>query len=217
VTGSIDTVLVVIRGNSGAGKSTVARRLRDAYGRGCALVEQDYLRRVVLRERDLPGGLAPVLIDRTARVALDHGYHVILEGILHTARYAGPLRGLLRDHVGRNAVFYLDVSLDETLRRHATRPHDFGPDDLRSWYAEHDVLGVDGEHVLPQTLTLEETVDLIARSAGLTLSGRDDDVLPLASARSDPRRSRTSGPAAPAAGAPAEPSAPRTGGAGATR
>jgi uridine kinase len=44
--------LVVIRGNSGSGKSTVTRELRHRYGRGCALVEQDYLRRMVLRERD---------------------------------------------------------------------------------------------------------------------------------------------------------------------
>lgn len=43
----------------------------------CALVEQDYPRRVLLRERDKPGGLAPALIDQTVRMARDHDYHVI--------------------------------------------------------------------------------------------------------------------------------------------
>lgn len=31
--------LVVIRGNSGSGKTTTARELRRRYGRGCALIE----------------------------------------------------------------------------------------------------------------------------------------------------------------------------------
>jgi len=44
--------LVIVRGNSGSGKSTVAAEVRRRYGRGCALIEQDYLRRIVLREHD---------------------------------------------------------------------------------------------------------------------------------------------------------------------
>lgn len=90
-TGSPDTVLVCIRGNSGSGKSSIARELRHRHGRGCALVEQDYLRRIVLRERDKPGGVAPALIEQTVRFALDHGYHVVLEGILYTGRYRDML------------------------------------------------------------------------------------------------------------------------------
>ena len=31
--------LVIIRGNSGSGKSTAANEVRRAYGRGCALLE----------------------------------------------------------------------------------------------------------------------------------------------------------------------------------
>ncbi|MCM3920185.1 hypothetical protein ND748_00560 [Frankia sp. AiPs1] len=82
--GSTATTLVVIRGNSGAGKSSVARAVRARSGRGVALVEQDYLRRILLREWDQPGGVAPALIDQTVRFCLDHGYHVVLEGILAT-------------------------------------------------------------------------------------------------------------------------------------
>jgi guanylate kinase len=37
--GHRDTRLIVVRGNSGAGKSSVARELRRRHGRGCALVE----------------------------------------------------------------------------------------------------------------------------------------------------------------------------------
>lgn len=42
MTGSPDTRLVVLRGNSGSGKSTTARTLRERLGRGTAWVEQDH-------------------------------------------------------------------------------------------------------------------------------------------------------------------------------
>jgi hypothetical protein len=64
------TRLIVLRGNSGSGKSSVAAEVRARYGHGIALVGQDYLRRVVLRERDIPGGANIGLIDSVARYAL---------------------------------------------------------------------------------------------------------------------------------------------------
>jgi thymidylate kinase len=176
--GHRDTRLIVVRGNSGAGKSSVARELRRRHGRGCALVEQDHLRRVVLRERDLPGGLAPGLIAEVVRYALDHRYHVILEGILFSGHHAPMLADLWRAHRGGSWSFYLDVSFDETARRHATRPQhqEFTVEDMRGWYQHRDLLGLDGEQVIPQSSTLSATVALIAEVTGLPQDGRDDDV-----------------------------------------
>ncbi|MFG3552837.1 kinase [Micromonospora sp. NPDC047557] len=180
VTGSPDTILVCIRGNSGSGKSSIARELRRRHGRGCALVEQDYLRRIVLRERDKPGGAAPALIGQTVRFALDHGYHVVLEGILHSSRYRRMLTSLRDGHRGRSLFCYLDVSLAETLRRHLTRPQaaEFTAEQMSGWYAARDVLGWPDELVLPETTGLDEAVEAIAAAAGLPQTGRDDDLLP---------------------------------------
>jgi predicted kinase len=121
VTGS---KLIVIRGNSGSGKTSVAREVRARYGRGCALIEQDYFRRIVLREHDSAAstGIAPELIGTAARLALDRGYHVVLEGILSTVRYSPMIRDLVAAQHGDSHLFYLDVSYDESVRRHATRP-----------------------------------------------------------------------------------------------
>lgn len=47
--GSEETRLVVVRGNSASGKSSVAAGIRTRFGRGLALVAQDNLRRTVLR------------------------------------------------------------------------------------------------------------------------------------------------------------------------
>ena len=184
-TGTPDTVLVVLRGNSGSGKSSVARELRRRHGRGCALVDQDSLRRVVLWEHDLPGGLAPRLVAATARVALDHGYHVVVEGILTAARYRDELVGLAGDHRGRTTFFWFDVSLEETFRRHATRPlaAELSTDRMAEWYQPGDVLGVPDEHVIPETLTLDETVAFVAARGGLPQDGREENYLPLGRTR----------------------------------
>jgi hypothetical protein len=48
-----------------------------------------------------PVGSRPALIEQTVRMALDHGYHVILEGIMHAARYRRMLMSLRDGHCGR--------------------------------------------------------------------------------------------------------------------
>lgn len=96
--GSLDPVLVIIRGNSGSGKSTIARELRQRMvdrGIKTALVEQDYLRRIVLKERDIPNGDNIPLIEQTVTFALERGYAVVLEGILYTPHYGAMLVRLL--------------------------------------------------------------------------------------------------------------------------
>jgi hypothetical protein len=103
------------------------------------------------------------LIDQIARYSLDHGYHVVLDGIFYADRYGLMLAALNRDHLGVSRFYYLDVSMDETLRRHATRPQaaEFGPDDMRQWHRPGDLLSEIQEHVIPETSTLHETINLI--------------------------------------------------------
>ena len=159
---SMDPALIVIRGNSGSGKSTVAREVRRRYGRGCALVEQDYLRRILLRAHDGTPGTA-AFIAGTVRSALRLGYHVVLEGILHTEHYAAELHRLVGEHEGPSAAYYLDVSWAETVRRHGSRPQaaSFTPEQMREWYTERDLLGVPGEQIIPEDSTLDRTVEII--------------------------------------------------------
>ncbi|MFC9819359.1 AAA family ATPase [Streptomyces erythrochromogenes] len=170
--GSEETRLVVVRGNSASGKSSVAAGIRARFGRGLALVAQDNLRRTVLRERDVPGGANIGLIDTVARYALDAGYHVVVEGILYADRYGDMLAGLLRDHRGVSRCYYLDIPIEETLARHASKAD---PDylaqvtelELRDWYRERDLLPGGIETVVGADSALAETVDRVMRDTGL--------------------------------------------------
>lgn len=167
--GTSETRLVVLRGNSASGKSSIAAGLRERFGRGLALVEQDNLRRVVLREHDRPGGANIGLIDTVARYALDAGYHVVLEGILYADRYGPMIRRLAMDHRGPTHHYYLDIAFDETLRRHATKPlaDELGEPELRSWYRPRDVLPGGVESVIGADSSLTRTIDRIMTETGL--------------------------------------------------
>ncbi|MCP9211364.1 kinase [Streptomyces cucumeris] len=167
--GTEETRLVVLRGNSASGKSSVAAGLRDTFGRGLALVGQDTIRRVVLRERDRPGAVNIGLIDVVARHALDAGYHVVVEGILYAEHYGEMLARLRADHRGPTHGYYLHVPFAETLVRHATKPQadEYGEAEMREWYRDLDLLPGGAETVIGADSTLSGTVDRIMRDTGL--------------------------------------------------
>lgn len=167
--GTEHTRLIVLRGNSASGKSTVAAGIRDRFGRGLALVGQDNLRRVVLRERDRPGAANIGLIDMVARYSLDAGYHVVVEGILYADHYGAMLTRLRTDHRGPTHGYYLHVPLQETLVRHATKPQadEYGERELRDWYRPLDLLPEGNETVIGADSALEVTVDRVMLDTGL--------------------------------------------------
>lgn len=159
--------LTVIRGNSASGKTTLALALQHALGRGTANVGQDHLRRVILREHDVPAGDNIDFIAETVRYCARIGYNVILEGILYSPHYGTMLRQLIEDHPGPSHVFYLDVPLEETLRRHERRQMMTVPSDkVREWYHQLDLLGVPEEHTIDGRPGTQETLALILDRIG---------------------------------------------------
>ena len=75
------------------------------------------------------------------------------------------LRRLLDDFQGEKLIYYFDVSFEETVRRHATKPsvHEFGESEMRQWWKDQDVLNVPGEQRIGEQLSQAEIVDLIHR------------------------------------------------------
>lgn len=161
-------VLIVLRGNSGSGKSSVARALRERFGYGLAWVEQDYLRRTLLREHDLPQGQNIGLIELNVRYALEAGFVTVLEGILSSAHYGGMLSRLHADYGGYWYSF--DLSFEETVNRHSTRPQaqEFTPEQMQDWYRPRDLLPFVQERFIPPESSLPDTVKRIFLDAHLS-------------------------------------------------
>jgi hypothetical protein len=94
---------------------------------------------------------------------------IVLDGILYADHYEVMLARLEREHRGPSLFYYLDISWDETIRRHATRSQasEFGPDDMRAWHRPRDLLSSVRERIIPETSTLQESVGRILAESGL--------------------------------------------------
>lgn len=158
------STLIIIRGNSGSGKTTIAKRLQRELGRGTMLVSQDVIRREILRVQDVPNNPSRGLIMETARYGKKVGYNVIIEGILTRHRYGDSLRQLASEF-DRVLVYYFDIPFEETMRRHASKPnaHEFGEEEMRQWWREKDALDMPGEQIILQYQSEDEVVAQIVR------------------------------------------------------
>ena len=56
-----------------------------------------------------------------------------------------------------------DISFEETLRRHQTKPNrdEFGEADMRRWWKEKDFLEIIPQKILNEDISLEDAVELI--------------------------------------------------------
>lgn len=152
-------LLIIIRGNSGSGKTTISTRLRREMGYGTMLIPQDVVRRDIMRVQDEPYNPAIDLISEIALFGNKHDYDVIIEGILSKEKYGEMLKRLI-EVFDRSYVFYMDVSFNETIKRHQTKANkaEFGENEMRAWWIEKDYLGTDGEIILHESLTEDEII-----------------------------------------------------------
>ena len=153
--------LIVLRGNSGSGKTSAAIALQERFGPNTMRVSHDMVRMEILH-----------VWSRLGVELLEYGHEnsevTILEGILPAEDYAPLFRRAL-ELFGRENVFayYYDLPFEETLRRHGTKSGvSFGEEDMRRWWLEGDYLPVLEETRLTPELSLEEAVELIYRQAG---------------------------------------------------
>ncbi len=164
--------LIIIRGNSGSGKSTVAKEVRKRIGDGLSddtmLVQQDVLRRDILRERDKSEKRSVIeLIELVVEFGRKQERTVILEGIFSVKKY-GPMLRKLMSKFDEAHVYYFDLSFEETLVRHASKPNadDYGEKEMREWWNEKDYLGTPGEKILHDGLSIEDIVQGIIKDIG---------------------------------------------------
>lgn len=162
--------LIILRGPSGAGKSTVAKRLFEATERDVALIEQDHYRQEVVNHPNGNGRkIRKEMFETDIRIALKHGYDVLVEGILSPENYMSIFEGIWADHPDENYMFYFDIPFEETVRRHGTRPksQEFGADEMKEWYELGKRSHLEWEVIIPEHSSIEETVASIQSATGL--------------------------------------------------
>ena len=152
--------LILLRGNSGSGKTTTAKALQKKFGYGAMLISQDVIRREILYVKDGPDTAAASLLQELAAYGKDHCDIVILEGILNSEWYRSLFEHLLEVFGSHISAYYFDLPFEETLIRHQHKPNaqDFGEEDMRRWWNEQDFLDIIPEVCLQKELNLEEIV-----------------------------------------------------------
>lgn len=155
--------LIIIRGNSGSGKTTISKRLQEYLGEGTLLVSQDVIRRDMLMVKDREGNISVDLIRQIAEYGKDKCDMVIVEGILNKKRYGKMLNHLIQFFNQKVYIYYFDLSFDETVKRHNSRAKklEFGEDSLRAWWNPNDTLDVDKEVKLKDEMSQDDILELI--------------------------------------------------------
>jgi adenylate kinase family enzyme len=155
--------LIILRGNSGSGKSTTGKALQRKFGHGTMLISQDVVRREMLFVKDGLNPEASQLLLELALYGKSHCNIVILEGILNSKWYKKLFENLLDKFNSQIFAYYFDIPFEETLNRHQQKPnaHEFGEKEMREWWNEKDVLDIIHEVYLHKELSLNEIVDII--------------------------------------------------------
>ena len=158
--------LILLRGNSGSGKTTLAKALQEHYGPGTMRLSHDMIRMDILHtwsregvEKSLP------LMQELLKYGRRNSEITVMEGILPSDAYHPLFETALEAFGDRIYAYYYDISFEETLRRHSTKPNrgDFGEKEMRRWWREKDLLAIIPERILTEDQSLEDAMNTILR------------------------------------------------------
>ncbi len=160
--------LIIIRGNSGSGKTTIAKELQNKFGRNTMLISQDVIRRDMLKVKDGENTQAIPLIKELLTYGSKHSNIVILEGIMYSDWYKSLFELAIKLYGTNVYAYYFDLSFEETLKRHQTKPncHEFGEEAMRRWWREKDFSDVLNE----VGITSEKDIESIVKDIFDTVS-----------------------------------------------
>jgi hypothetical protein len=103
-----------------------------------------------------------------ARECLSRGRVTIVEGILDADHYAEMLERLASAATGGAFFYAFDLSFEQTLARHSTRPEssEFTPEDMRGWYRGRQPLPFTAETTFDVSWSAEAVASHIYRDLG---------------------------------------------------
>lgn len=156
--------LIILRGNSGSGKTSVAKALQKKFGPNTMLLSHDMIRMNILHVWGAEGieRSRPLLIE-LLKYGRQNSEITILEGILDSKEYHLLFETAVKEYGENIFAYYYDLPFEETLKRHSTKPNrnDFGENDMRRWWREKDYLSLIRETILTESISLNGAVDMI--------------------------------------------------------
>lgn len=164
--------LIILRGNSGSGKTTIAKELQNRFGRNTMIISQDMVRREMLKVKDGENTQAIPLMKELLIYGNKHSEVVILEGIMYADWYKSLFELAVRLYGSNIYAYYFDLSFEETLKRHQTKPncHEFGEEAMRRWWREKDYSDILNE----VSITAEKSMESIVNNIYDTVSGKGE-------------------------------------------
>lgn len=154
--------LMILRGNSGSGKTSTAKLMQEALGEGTILISQDLLRREMLHVKDKVGNVSTELLRTMIEFGMEHCKYVVVEGILTRRKHGDMLIEMVNKYNDTSYVYYFDIPFEETLRRHQYKQNvEFGEDEMRQWFLDKDYLEVEGEYIITEELSQKEIIEMI--------------------------------------------------------
>jgi len=155
--------LIILRGNSGSGKTTVAKALQNKFGHGTLLISQDMVRREMLLVKDGMEPKALPLLLELLKYGRENCDVVILEGILNSNWYRELFESIKIDFDLCIYSYYYKIPFEETLIRHQTKANyaEFGEEEMRRWWNETDYIEIIPEKIITTEFSLDRAVDMI--------------------------------------------------------
>ena len=164
----IMTKLIILRGPSGAGKSTVAKALMQRTTRPTVLVELDHYRFSFVNPPNYDHDLEYEMSGSDVLIGLKLGFDVIFDGNFTATARDSFLAKLLSAQAEETYLFYLDASLNETLKRHETKSHPrISTDKMKEVYHYASPTGHEKEVIIPESSSGEQTFEYIAQITGI--------------------------------------------------
>lgn len=162
--------LIILRGNSGSGKTTIAKELQKHFGRNTMLISQDVIRRDMLWVKDGESTEAIPLMKELLTYGIKHSDIVILEGIMYADWYKPLFELAIRLYGTEVYAYSFDLPFEETLKRHQTKPNcnEFGEEAMRRWWREKDFSDVLRERIITSEKEIPDIVTEICRDINLT-------------------------------------------------
>ena len=165
--------IIILRGNAGSGKSTIASTLKSTIDKEIMYLEQDTFRHSILKVRnDENFGITRNVKAQGAILSLihwgiDNCDYIIMDGIYSTPKYI-PMFDEINKLNTEIYAYYFDIPFEETAKRHSTRDKAklFDAETMREWYREHNYMPNLKETIITKDQSKNDIINMILNDIG---------------------------------------------------